>query len=297
MYFHNDEPNPRTRDTITPLNYVTTYNAYKKLVPDYEKIYPAELKGEDQKMAQEDVQHFFEDYVDVGMDNLKQFSKELLDYLEKGYSAEVVVKGFASPLTKSDYNVNLSLRRISSFVNYLKEYQKGEFLPYLKGNASNGAKLTILKEPNGEYKSHDGVSDDYYDVRNSIYSPFAAIERRIEVVSVKLIPKEKKEIPYNDNFKRIVVEIGEVQGDSIIKKLYLKNTSEETWDVERLGADCSCTKLAYNDSEIKPGEYLEISFAIDLGSRLGSNKNILMLKKSNQPTYQQIELRYNVVRH
>lgn len=296
LYFHNDEPNPRTRDTLTKLNYLTTYNAYKKLQPEYEKLYPDTLKGDDRQMAEEDIRRFFEDYVDQGMRNLEQFSKELLVYLDKGYSAEVVVKGFASPLTKSDYNVNLSLRRISSFVNFLKEYRKGEYQAYLNGTATNGAKLTIIKEPNGEYKSHDGVSDDYYDVRNSIYSPFAAIERRIEVVAVNLIPKEKKEIPYNDNFKKIVVEVGDVQGNTVEKKLYLKNTSNEIWEVERLGADCSCTKLTYSGEEIRPGEYLEISFSIDLGHKLGSNKNILILKKTNSLDYQMIELRYNVIR-
>ncbi len=296
LYFHNDEPNPRTRDTLTRLNYATTYAAYKKLVPDYEKLYPADLKGEDRQMALDDIHHFFEDYVDEGMNNLKQFSKELLSYLQKGYSAEVVIKGFASPLTKSDYNVNLSLRRISTFINYLKEYENGAYLPYLNGTAANGAKLSIAKEPNGEYKAQEGVSDDYHDVRNSIYSPFAAIERRIEVVSVKLIPKEKKEIPYNDNFKKIVVEVGEVTGDLVEKKIYLKNTSDEAWEVERLGADCSCTKLTWTDGEVKPGESLEVNFSIDLSAKLGSNKNILMLKKTNSRDYQLIELRYNVVR-
>jgi len=294
LYFHNDEPNPRCRDTLTRLNYAATYQAYKRLLPDYEKKYPADLKGEDQAMALQDIDRFFEDYVDVGMVNLEKFAKDLLYYLQQGYSAEVVVRGFASPLTKSDYNVNLSLRRISSFINYLKAYENGLYLPYFSSD-SGAAPLTIVKQPNGEYKSQEGVSDDYYDVRNSIYHPFAAMERRIEVVSVQLKAKDKKVITYRDDFKKIVVNLGEVSAIED-KHVFLKNTGVHAWSAERVGADCDCVQLKYDDGDIDANHYLHIQFSIDLTGKSGENKNTILLKKSDGVTFQLIEVRYNVVR-
>ena len=37
LYFHNDVPNPRSRDTLTSLNYITTYNEYTGMLDQYKK--------------------------------------------------------------------------------------------------------------------------------------------------------------------------------------------------------------------------------------------------------------------
>jgi hypothetical protein len=294
LYFHNDEPNPRTRDTLTKYTYMETYDAYKKLVPDYVSKYPEGLEGEEKLLAAEDIQRFFDDYVDLGVENLHRFTTDLLKYLEQGYSAEVLIKGFASPLTTSSYNVNLSLRRISSLINYLKKYNGGVYVPYFDGTAANGAKLTFIKNPNGEYKSAAGVSDDYYDVRNSIYNPHAAIERRIEVVRVNLIPKEPKEIPYFDNFRKMEINLDTISGDKVTHKIYLRNTSDEAWTVEDLGADCSCTQLRWDKQVVSPGDFLTLEFIINLAGKKGEKYNIISFKKSNNKEFQAIELKYFV---
>jgi tetratricopeptide (TPR) repeat protein len=185
LYFHNDEPDPRTTDTITQQNYMATYNAYKKLIPKYKREYSLGLQGEEKENAQDDIEDFFEEYVDQGVINLNYFVPLLLDELEKGTSVNVTIKGFASPLAKTDYNVKLTGRRISSLVNFLKEYEGGVFLPYINGTASNGAVLQFTRIPYGEYKASGIVSDNIQDKKNSIYSRVAALERKIEIISVQ----------------------------------------------------------------------------------------------------------------
>ena len=61
-------------------------------------------------------------------------------------------------------------RRISTLINYLREYETGEYNQYMDKTAANGGELTFLKIPFGEYTANTNVSDDYYDARNSIYN-------------------------------------------------------------------------------------------------------------------------------
>jgi tetratricopeptide (TPR) repeat protein len=37
LFFHNDEPNPKSRDTVTQVNYINSYVEYRKLLPVYQK--------------------------------------------------------------------------------------------------------------------------------------------------------------------------------------------------------------------------------------------------------------------
>jgi hypothetical protein len=80
------------------------------------------------------------------------------------------------------YNINLSKRRIQSFVNYLRLYENMSFSPFLKSGF-----LEIIELSFGESKSTKKVSDNPNDRLNSIYSLDAILERRIEIIDVKLI--------------------------------------------------------------------------------------------------------------
>ncbi len=185
LYFHNDHPNPRTRDTITELNYMTTYKGYTRLYNEYRREYSQGLKGDEKDEAMLDIEDLFSEYIDKGANDLQLFTPLLLKELEAGKTITLTIKGFASPLSKSDYNVNLTLRRVSSLINYLSEYENGKLLPYINGTAENGAKLAFIKVPFGEYQSLKGISDDLKDKRNSVYSPAAALERKIEIIAIQ----------------------------------------------------------------------------------------------------------------
>ncbi|MEO6304082.1 MAG: hypothetical protein ABIP51_13010, partial [Bacteroidia bacterium] len=51
LYFHNDEPDPKTKNITTPKSYETTYNEYKVLVPQYVYEYPKGLDGDVKEKA------------------------------------------------------------------------------------------------------------------------------------------------------------------------------------------------------------------------------------------------------
>ena len=130
LYFHNDRPNPDNWDTITPYSYLETYEAYLDSLPAYYTRNTMGKSGEDSLAAFNKINDFFDEYVHKGIQDLRGFSEELLKELEMGSKILLTVKGYASPLAKSDYNVNVTLRRINSFVNYLRDYAGNSFVPY-----------------------------------------------------------------------------------------------------------------------------------------------------------------------
>jgi len=105
--------------------------------------------------------------------------------LEQGQSIQITIKGFASPLNKSEYNTNLSKRRINCVENYLRKYNNGVFLPYLDTVDSKiKNKLYIIKNAFGETKAAANISDKRSDLRNSVYSPEAAKERKVQIIGI-----------------------------------------------------------------------------------------------------------------
>lgn len=184
LYFHNDEPDPRTRAETTNQDYLETYHNYVALLPEYRREYSAGLAENKSDEAEDALDSFFIDEIDQGVEDLQQFTELLLAELEKGQKIVVTVKGFASPLAQTDYNVKLTSRRISSLENYLKSYERGVLLPYFQASAENGGTLEINKIPFGEYVASAVVSDNPNE-RNAIYGIGAARERKIEIVSVQ----------------------------------------------------------------------------------------------------------------
>jgi hypothetical protein len=183
LYFHNDEPDPKTKNITTSKNYETTYNEYKVLVPDYQKEYPKGAEGDQKEAALNRVENFFSDSVDAGMDDLRKFSDLLQKVLEKGETVKITMKGYCSPLASTDYNVNLAKRRISSLRNYFSETKNGWFVKYINNQAPGEGKIIYEDVDIGELPMSK-VSDDLKDKRNSVYSPFAAQERKIQIIAV-----------------------------------------------------------------------------------------------------------------
>jgi len=169
LYFHNDEPDCCTMRVTTDKTYKDAYISYFKMEEQYNLYSPNSIV-------------FFEDSLKGNFNNLKLIFSNVLTDLKKGKKIQLDVKGFASPLHKKDYNINLSKRRIQSFVNYLKVYENNAFLPFLKSGF-----LQIIELPYGESKPIKKISDNPNDRRNSIYSLDAILERRIEIIDVKLI--------------------------------------------------------------------------------------------------------------
>ena len=181
LYFHNDEPDAKTKAISTKKNYKATCEAYLAMKPLYLKEFAKDLKGSDKNAAEIKVENFFEDSVLSGLNDLEKFAVLLEDVLKRGETVKITMKGFCSPLASTDYNVNLAKRRISSLQNYFNQYKNGLFIPFVKSN-----KLIYFEEDVGELPVSK-VSDNYYDTRNSVYNPNAAAERKIQIIAVSEI--------------------------------------------------------------------------------------------------------------
>lgn len=227
LYFHNDEPGPRSWATTTAEDYGSTYDAYKALVPVYEK----------ENSDQGPIRDFFQQEVDRGFAELNELAQALLPVLAEGRSVTVETRGHASPLARTDYNRNLSLRRIESLRNHLRHAEQGALSNYLDGTAANEARLKIRELPFGEERSAAGVSDDLHDLHRSVYSVEAARERRIEVVALQLLQRQG-----DTEQERQVMQLGDMrQGVERITRFTLHNTGDTPMELLHAEADCGCT--------------------------------------------------------
>lgn len=261
LYFHNDIPNPKSKDTNTNVNYNNSYTDYVKLIPKYKTEFSKGLKEQKQIDAQEDIESFFIEYVEQGVKDLELFRDLLFEELEKGNSINLSVKGFASPLAKSDYNVNLTKRRIASLKNYLNEYEKGKFTKYLSNTHPSGTKLTIQEIPFGEYTADKLVSDNPNDTKNSIYSRVAALERKIEIQSVSFIKQDSANYLIA---KEQVIDLGKIKANKIYTLNFnVSNNSENLLEIEKIDIPCSCNTAKINKNSFSKDESGIVTVTLD----------------------------------
>ena len=148
LYFHNDEPDPRSMSRRTTQTYKDVYISYLLQKPEYEKQNP-KLKS------------FFENVLKKNFSDLNKVLEMLLLDLSKGKSVELQIKGYASPLYNSQYNQNLSQRRIVSFINYLTQFDNGSLKNYILTK-----KLRVNELSFGESNASNKVSDDARNKKN-----------------------------------------------------------------------------------------------------------------------------------
>ena len=184
LYFHNDEPDKKTLATTTTLNYEKTYEDYTAMRSLYKLNYFKNKSGEDLAHAESNMNILFDNFIDAGMRDLEKFAVLLLQVLNKKEKVTITMKGYCSPLASTEYNVNLAKRRMSSLLNYFKEYQNGIFLPFINNKNSDEGSIIFHYDDIGELQANPNVSDDYYDTKNSIYNPSAALERKIQIIAV-----------------------------------------------------------------------------------------------------------------
>jgi hypothetical protein len=169
LYFHNADPDCCTMDTTTTKTYKDAYISYFKMKDEYEQ-------------QNVNLSSFFERELQANFNSLNIILNMLLSDLVNGHKMNLQIKGFASPLYNPAYNQALSQRRISSVINYLQHYNNGVFTKYIQSQY-----LSISELPFGESTSSEKVSDDPADKVKSIYSLPAILERRIEIVDIKLV--------------------------------------------------------------------------------------------------------------
>lgn len=261
LYFHNDIPNPKSIDTLTTVDYIDSYKDYNAMIPKYKKEYAKGLVGEKASDAEEDIESFFIEYVQQGVKDLEIFRELLFEELEKGHSIVLTVKGFASPLAKSAYNVNLTKRRISSLANYLTKYDNGKFAPYLNGTHPKGTKLEIQEVPFGEYTADKTISDNPNDLKNSIYSRVAALERKIEIQSVSFLNRDS--VNYL-TVKEQLKDLAKIDPKKTYTVIFeIENAGKQPLDIEKLDIQCDCNTAEISKMHFEVGEKGTVKMTLD----------------------------------
>ena len=165
LYFHNDEPDPQSRDINTATTYTQCQRRYASLRNEY--------VARQHNAADSAMMALFFDTCVMGNYNRVE---ALFDYVEalldEGRSVTITIAGYASPVYKTDYNLNLSHRRIASFINMIRAWREGIF-----EEALDTHRLTIEQMPHGAVEpTTESQSAD------PVYGLPAAMARRIEIL-------------------------------------------------------------------------------------------------------------------
>ena len=267
LYFHNDEPNPDSNDTTTAFTYSETFEEYLKLKETYIR-----KLGKEQGAAEstdEEVDAFFENQVQQGMNDLTLFESLLRKELSAGNTVKVTVRGFASPRAASDYNRRLSLRRIASLKN--RWLQDEVFKAALDSNA-----LEIIPLPFGENQSKAGVSDDIKNEKKSIYSKGARLERRIEIESVSINKKEEETTKLEVGSG--IVYLGRVaKGSFTTKEIVIYNSGNTELKIDNMEASCGCTVPILMKDVLAPGEKTTLKITFSAPNKAGKEVKFVTL--------------------
>lgn len=182
LYFDNDHPNPKTNRTTTDLQYSATYDAYLPLKRTFIQEYAKAYTDVSSTRADVEVSEFFDNEVERQYKRFTIFLELLEKELAGGQNYDIVLKGFASPRASSGYNKRLGSRRVDCVRNEFEKYKGGVLTPYISRNV-----LRISERSIGESQAPAGVSDDLANPVQSIFSPAASKERRVEIVDVKKV--------------------------------------------------------------------------------------------------------------
>ncbi len=175
--------------------------------------------------------------------------------LQKGNEIRITVKGYASPLNSDEYNINLTKRRISSLLNYLKEYNGGIFEPYITDSNNNNAKLIVYEEPLGKSMASKTVSDNPNDLRNSVYSKAAAMERKIQILYYDYALAKAIDSTPVLKFISDSINYGKLSKESDNAfSIRFKNEGKYPFTINNISADCSCVKFYYEETPVAPGK-------------------------------------------
>jgi hypothetical protein len=287
LYFHNDEPDPRTTATVTKHNYQALLNDYYAMKDIYRTEYAKGLSGKSKTSAEKDIDDFFENYVAKGFSNLKIFTNLLLTDLARGHSVTIKIKGYCSPLNTSDYNLNLAKRRISSIINFIRQYYEGVFLEYINATAANGARLNIIEEPLGKSTASPLVSDNPNDKRNSVYSRAAALERKIQIIlyESEAGTKTKTEALPQIVFADTVYDFNNVKfGDKAVCTFRYKNTGNDALMLSGVETSCGCISADWDKQPLMPAQSSAITVTLNTTEDTGhKNETITVYSNSAKP--------------
>lgn len=182
LYFHNDEPNPNTTDTVTNADYAQCYKDYRALSNLYKANCSKGLPDSLEQKAVEQMEQIFVEKIDKGMQKLDLLAQYIYEKLQEGKMVSLQVRGYASALHNEDYNYKLSQRRIVSLENYFKNWKSGLLRGYFETVNENGVPmLQFIQMPFGKLESKSDNPQTLEEKRRSVFTYSAMEDRRIEI--------------------------------------------------------------------------------------------------------------------
>jgi hypothetical protein len=212
LYFDNDYPDPRSRDTITDKAYESLYQDFMAKRDEYIINYTKNSAEDRYEYDLQTMETFFTDLESEYL-RLYLFAELLEVILRDGQDIVIIFKGYASPVGNTAYNEIVAKKRISCIQNFFYEFNEGVLNEYTKNESGSGkGSLQYGHKPIGEIKQEntfvkeDGSEESAISSRKqkwmSVYSPAAAYQRKIEIVAVN--------IEYEDElYEKIQKEIAE----------------------------------------------------------------------------------------
>ncbi len=176
LFFDHDAPGAGDSLTSSALNYSDSYEAYYEKRGRYVFNYVSKFSGSRKDNARREASQFFDNEVKAGFEKYDLFKTQLLLVLESGQTVNVYLRGYASPIALDEYNKALGRRRVDSVRREFDDWNDGALLPYIESG-----QLLVTERSFGEETSPSEVSDDPAQPYQSIYSPSASRERRVEI--------------------------------------------------------------------------------------------------------------------
>ena len=198
--------------------------------------------------------------MDRGAADLEAFKSYVLDELKTGSTVSLFIRGFASPVANTAYNVNLTKRRISSLMNYFKEVDEGVFKEYINADSDDKGKLMFSFAPFGEYAADQSTSDDIVIQNESVFSKSAGIERKIEIESMT-IKRNRFSFPLETE-NHVANILNGKTGDVLSAEFSITNTSNTDLKVLISHKDKGL-KIKQSNEELKPNQSSTITVLFD----------------------------------
>lgn len=188
LYFDNDLPHRDHHDSLAKEPFGLLADAYLHSKNRFSAAYSHGLSSEEEDMAKQKISLFFDSSVAPELKKMEQLLEYMYADLKAGKRILLSVKGFASPLHTQEYNRWLSKRRIHSFIKELMVRENGILKPFLQGKDGQEPLLMIKELAMGSDTADETVGKSSKDVRNSVFSPEASKERRVEVLYYEYVP-------------------------------------------------------------------------------------------------------------
>ena len=166
FYFDNDIPDPKSKTTTTSSNYQDLYGSYLNQQEEYKKVSENTF---DEGSNQRNTDVFFDNIIKGNYEKITQgesnFITDAYNILKDGGNITITLVGSASAIASTDYNYNISQRRIESVKNFFKTFSVGG--NSLKEYIDNG-KFIIKSVPKGEEEEIINTKGKGSDINTSI---------------------------------------------------------------------------------------------------------------------------------